>query len=201
MAELSLTAFLSLDGVMQGPGTPDEDRSGGFSHGGWVFPLADEELRLAIDAIFEKADAFLLGRRTWEIFAAWWPKITDPADIVASRLNRLPKYVASRTRTAFDWAESIALHEVRDEVPKLKSRFSREIQIHGSGELSQSLMEAALIDEYRILTLPLLLGSGKRLFGRGVLPSSLSLISSHTTAKGVVISVYRPAGSLVTGSF
>jgi len=200
MAELTITTFLSLDGVMQAPGGPDEDPSGDFKYGGWVIPQFDEGTGSAMGEIFSKAGAFLLGRHTYDIFAAYWSKVTDPNDPVAGPLNSLPKFVASHTRSAFDWAGTTLIRDVRQEVPRLKERFSREIQVHGSGGLAQTLIEADLIDEYRILTFPVLIGGGKRLFGAGTVPATLKLVESRTTENGTVISVYRRAGKLVTGS-
>ncbi len=186
---------------MQAPGGPEEDKSGGFELGGWLVPHADEGMGKAIDEIFSKADAFLLGRRTYDIFAAYWPAASSAEDPVAKLLNGLPKFVASRTRKVFDWPPTHLIRDVRAEVPRLKDRFSREIQVHGSCGLAQTLIEADLIDEYRLFTFPVILGSGRRLFGPGTIPATLRLVSSRTTEKGTVITVYRRAGKLVTGSF
>lgn len=200
MAELTLTTFLTLDGVMQAPGGPTEDPSGGFPHGGWVVPYFDADAGTTMDEIFTKADAFLLGRTTYDIFSAYWPKVTDPADPIAGRLNSLPKFVASRTRTAFGWSGSSHIRDVVKEVPDLKRRFAREVQVHGSCGLAQTLIENDLVDEYRLLIFPVILGTGKRLFGSGAVPAALTLVRSNTTGTGVVISVYRRAGGLKTGS-
>jgi dihydrofolate reductase len=201
MAELTLTTFLTLDGVMQAPGGPNEDSSGNFPHGGWLVPHADEDMGKTMVEIFSKADAFLLGRTTYDIFAAYWPRITNPDDLIAVKLNSLPKYVASRTRTTFDWSGTAHIRDVAKEVVELKKRYPREVQVHGSCGLAQTLIENDLIDEYRLLTFPVILGTGKRLFGAGAVPAMLSLVRSGTTSKGVIISVYRRAGSLKTGSF
>jgi dihydrofolate reductase len=200
MAELTATTFVSLDGVMQAPGGPGEDESGGFSHGGWVIPLFDEDLGKVMTGIFSKADALLLGRTTYDIFAAYWPKITDPNDLIALKLNSLPKFVASRTRNEFSWPVSTLVRDVEKEALELKRRFAGEVQVHGSAGLAQTLIENDLIDEYRIMTFPVVLGTGKRLFGTGAVPRTLKLMKSSTTSTGVIVSYYRSAGSLKTGT-
>lgn len=201
MAELTLTTFLTLDGVMQAPGGPSEDTAGDFPYGGWLVPHADEEMGKTMDDIFSKAEAFLLGRTTYDIFAAHWPRITDTDELVANKLNSLPKYIASRTKTIFDWNNSSLIRDVVEEVGELKQRFSSEVQVHGSCGLSQTLIQHDLIDEYRLLIFPVILGTGKRLFGSGTVPSMLKFVSSSSTSKGTVVSVYRRAGKLQTGSF
>ena len=201
MAELTITTFLTLDGVMQAPGGPTEDPSGDFAYGGWVAPHFDDGTGVVINEIFARADAFLLGRTTYDIFASYWPKVTDPADPVAGKLNALPKFVASHAPRAFDWNNSSHVPDPVQAVPALKARFEGEVQVHGSCGLAQTLIAHDLIDEYRLLTFPVVLGSGKRLFGLGTVPASLSLVRSHTMGSGVVLSVYRRAGALTTGSF
>lgn len=201
MGELTITTFLSLDGVMQAPGGPTEDVSGNFACGGWVFPHFEEEGGRIMARIFSKAEAFLLGRTTYDIFAAYWPRVTDPNDPIAGPLNSLPKFVASRTRREFSWHNSTHVADVVGDVMKLKKRFSGELQVHGSAGLAQTLLQNDLIDEYRLLTFPVTLGTGKRLFGSGTVPRTLKLMSTQATPSGVVCSVYRPAGELKTGSF
>ncbi len=201
MAELTITTFLSLDGVMQAPGAPKEDTSGNFTHGGWVFPLADEDMGRTMAEIFSRADAFLLGRTTYDLFAAHWPRVTDPNDPIASRLNALPKFVASRTRSKFDWHNTSHLKDVEKHIQVVKGQYEREVQVHGSCGLAQTLIRHDLIDEYRLLTFPVVLGGGKRLFGEGAVPASLKLMSCTTTRNGVIVAVYRRGGKLRTGSF
>jgi dihydrofolate reductase len=201
MAELTLTTFLTLDGVMQAPGGPGEDTSGNFPHGGWLVPHADEDMGKTMIEIFSKADAFLLGRTTYDIFSAYWPRVTNPNDLIAAKLNSLPKLIASRTKTQFSWYGSSHVRDVTKDVVELKKRFTREVQVHGSCGLVQTLIENDLIDEYRLLTFPVVRGTGKRLFGNGAVPTMLKVMRSNTTSKGVIVSIYHRAGSLKTGSF
>ncbi len=195
MAKLTVTTFVTLDGVMQAPGGRQEDTSGGFTHGGWVAPHVDEAFGEFVGEVFGRADAFLLGRGTYQIFAGWWPKVTDPGDPIAAALNKLPKHVASRTLQRVDWAGSTLLRDVAGEVPGLKARYARELQVHGSPGLVQTLLQEDLIDELNLLVFPVTLGGGgKRLFGAGTVPTAFELLGSRTTGKGVVISTYRRAG-------
>jgi dihydrofolate reductase len=199
---LTLHTFLTLDGVMQAPGGPEEDPSSGFTHGGWAFPFDDEDFGAAITGWFAGAGAFLLGRHTYEIFSGYWPKITDPANPVAAKLNALPKYVASATLRSADWAGTTVLSgDVLAEVAKLKDQPGGELQVHGSGGLAQALIDADLIDEYRLLFFPVHLGSGKKLFRDGAKAASLRLLTSSITSKGVVIATYEPAGPVQYGSY
>jgi dihydrofolate reductase len=199
---LILTTFLSLDGVMQAPGGPDEDRSGGFQHGGWLVPYADPDMGRMIDETFAATDAFLLGRKTYEIFAAHWPRVTDPADPIATALNRLPKYVVSRTLEKAEWNNSTVIRgDIAKQVAELKRRHEGEILIQGSSELIQTLLANDLVDEYRLLVFPVVLGSGKRLFGSGAVPAALALVDTKATSTGIVINTYRPAGKPTYGSF
>jgi dihydrofolate reductase len=199
---LTLHTFLTLDGVLQAPGGPEEDPSSGFTHGGWAFPFDDEDFGAAITGWFAGAGAFLLGRHTYEIFSGYWPKITDPANPVAAKLNALPKYVASATLTSADWAGTTVLSgDVLTEVAKLKEQPGGELQVHGSGALAHALIDADLIDEYRLLFFPVHLGSGKKLFRDGAKAASLRLLTSSVTSTGVVIATYEPAGPVQYGSY
>jgi len=201
MAELVVGTFLSLDGVMQGPGGPDEDRSGGFDHGGWLVPHFDDDLGQAMVAWIEEADGLLLGRRTYEIFAGHWPRVADD-DPIAAKLNSVTKYVASTSLTSVEWANSTLLTgDVAGEVAALKRRAPGEIQVHGSGDLLQTLLRHDLVDEYRLRIAPVVLGSGKRLFGEGTVPVGLELVEATTTSTGVAMHTYRRAGAVEYGSF
>jgi dihydrofolate reductase len=199
--KLTLQTFLSLDGVMQAPGGPDEDTDSGFPYGGWSFPYGDEESGEAIVGWFAGAEAFLLGRRTYEIFAGHWPRVTDPDDPIASKLNALPKYVASTTLTSVDWNNSTLLGDAINDVRKLKEQPGGELQVHGSGALAHTLIDEGLIDEYRLFTIPVHLGTGKKLFRDGGRAAALKLTSSTTTSTGVVISTYIPDGEVRVGSY
>lgn len=202
MGKLAVTTFVSLDGVMQSPGLPDEDPSNGFQYGGWQAAYADEDLGRIASERLARADAFVLGRKTYESLAAYWPRVTDPDDPIASRLNALPKYVASTTLNRAEWNNTILLREnVADEVAALKQRYQNEIQVHGSGELVQTLREHGLVDVLHVWIYPVVLGAGKRLFPEGCIPSALELVDTVTTSKGAVVCTYGPAGDVTTSSF
>ncbi|WP_113704127.1 dihydrofolate reductase family protein [Nonomuraea lactucae] len=192
--KLTVTTFMTLDGIAQAPGGPDEDRSGGFEHGGWLVPHLDEDFGRAMDGWFAPADAFLLGRKTYEIFAAHWPHVTDPDDPVATKLNTLPKYVASRTLDKAEWEGTTLLRDdVAGAVTRLKAEPGRELQVHGSLDLIQTLIRADLVDEFRLLIFPVVLGTGKRLFD-DIIPTGLKLIDSKATSTGVLLQTYEAAG-------
>jgi dihydrofolate reductase len=200
MRNLVVGTFLSLDGVMQGPGGPDEDRDGGFDRGGWTVPYFDDELGRVMTDLVGQSGALLLGRRTYDIFAASWPLVGDD-DPIAAKLNRVPKYVASRTPRRLEWNNSTLLSgDVAEEVAKLKQEDGGDIHVSGSGGLVQTLLRHDLVDEFRLLLFPVLVGAGKRLFADGTIPRSLELVDSTTSGTGVMICSYRRKGELETGA-
>jgi dihydrofolate reductase len=202
MAQLSITTFVTLDGVMQAPGGPNEDPSDGFDLGGWSVPYGDEDFGRFITEVFDRAGAFLLGRRTYEIFAGYWPKVTDPADPVASRLNTLPKYVASTTLDQADWEGTTVIGgDLVKEVAAIKERTDGELQIHGSGGLAQSLMKHDLIDTLNLLVFPVVLGKGRRFFADGAVPTAFRHAASRTTGTGVAIHTYELEGRPQYGTY
>lgn len=201
MSKLTMTTFLTLDGVMQAPGGPPEDPSYGFSHGGWLVPFFDEEMGNFMVEVMERADAFLLGRTTYQLFASHWPRVTDPGNVIASKLNSLPKYVASKTLEAAEWHNSSIVSDPVSAVSVLKARYSRELQVHGSAGLAQTLMQHDLVDEYHLLTFPVVLGTGKRLFAAGAVPSAMKLLRTRATPSGTIIASYARDGKPKTGSF
>jgi dihydrofolate reductase len=201
MRELLVTTFLTLDGVMQGPGGPEEDDSGGFAHGGWSVNYWDELMGEVMAEATSKPFAMVLGRRTYDIMAAYWP--TAPEETGAKTFNDATKYVASRGRPALDeWSNSVLIEgDAADGIAKLKTDDGPELQVHGSGNLIQTLIRNNLVDRYRLWVFPVLVGSGKRLFADGTIPAGLKLVDSKVSTTGVVIGAYEPAGELVTGSF
>lgn len=201
MAELTLNAFVSLDGVMQAPGGTTEDVDGDFQHGGWVFGHDDEGIFPTILDSFEKADAFLLGRRTYDIFAGYWPAHDDPANPIAVKLNRLPKHVASRSSPKLAWTNSHLMRDPVKEIAALKAKYEGDVLIQGSADLLQTLIAHDLIDEYRLMVFPVTLGTGKRLFGSGTRPTTLQLVRTSTTDKATQINVFRRGGALKTGTY
>ena len=200
MRKLVVGAFTTLDGVMQAPGGPDEDRDGGFQHGGWLVPYFDDKLVEIMTEWTKQASAFLLGRKTYEIFSASWPKSTDPADEIATALNTRPKFVTSRTIDKVDWNNSHLLKgDVAQEVAKLKAQEAGEIQVHGSSNLIQTLLKHDLVDTLRIWQFPVVIGAGKRLFGEGAIPCSFRLVDTQQTTTGAALHVYERAGGLKYG--
>ena len=197
MRKLAINTFMSLDGVMQSPGGPDEDPTGGFTLGGWGANYFDDEMmgRVAESEPYE----LLLGRGTYEIFAAHWPYDEGP---MADRLNSTRKHVASTTLEQVDWNNSVLIGgDVAEYVAELKRQDGPEIQVHGSPGLIQTLLEHDLIDEFRIWIFPLVIGTGKRCFGDGTVPAALRLVDSTTSKTGVTINTYERAGDVDPGSF
>jgi dihydrofolate reductase len=197
MRTLAINTNISLDGVMQAPGGPDEDPTGGFTHGGWAVPYFDDEMmeRMAASAPYE----LLLGRGTYEIFAAHWPYDEGP---IADHLNGTRKHVASRTLDRLEWNNSTLIAgDVAAYVERIKAEDGPEIQVHGSPGLIQTLLEHDLIDEFRLWVFPVLLGTGKRCFAAGTIPAGLRLTDSSVTKTGVTVNVYQRAGGIEPGSF
>jgi len=186
---------------MQAPGGPEEDREGGFEHGGWSVNYWDEGMGRIITESTLQGDALLLGRKTYEIFAAHWPKVGGD-DPIANKLNSMPKYVASRSLKEVAWNNSTLIEgDVAKAVAALKEQPGNEIQVSGSGDLIQTLIEHDLVDEYRLWIFPLVLGDGKRLFAGGAVPAALKLVGTKTSSTGVAIHTYERAGAIQYGSF
>lgn len=192
-------AFVSLDGVMQAPGAPEEDRSGGFAYGGWLAPIGDEGLTNQIETLFGRPFDLLLGRRTWEIFAAYWPFIPDDNPISAAFRN-VRKYVLTRSDIALSWQGSERLESL-DDLTRVKQGEGPNLVIQGSASLYPQLIERGLIDRLVVMTAPILLGRGKRLFGEGTPAAAWRLIEHRATANGFSMGTYEPAGAVRTGAF
>jgi dihydrofolate reductase len=199
MRKLVTSTFVTLDGVMQAPGGPEEDESGTFEWGGWSVNYWDGTLDQAMTAVFERKPELLLGRKTYDIFAAYWPNSTEPG---ADDLNNAKKYVVSRTLDKVDWNNSTLIKgDVVAEIARLKEQDGPELQVHGSSNLIQTLLKHNLIDEMHVLIFPVVIGQGKRLFGEGTNPSGFKVVDSKTSGTGVVIATYQRSGDLQTGSF
>ncbi len=194
--KLTTTTFVSVDGVMQGIGAPDEDRSGGFERGGWTTPLFDNEAATFLNEVYGRADAFLFGRRTYEIFAGYWGVVADPGiNPIAKALNTMPKYVASTTLTGPRWANTTVLSsEVAAAVAELKAKPGRELQVHGSRILIRWLLDNDLVDEINLFIFPVVVGQGTRLFPDTGPDRALELLESRAMPRGATIQVYRPTG-------
>jgi dihydrofolate reductase len=201
MRKLVVGTFVTVDGVMQAPGGPDEDREGGFEHGGWSVNYWDDSMGEIIVGQTAQAGALLLGRKTYEIFAAHWPRVSHD-DPIAAKLNSMPKYVASRTLAEVAWNNSTLIEgHVAEAVANLKDEPGGEIQVTGSSDLIQTLIRDDLVDEFRLWVFPLVLGEGKRLFAGGAVPTGLKLVDAKTSSTGVVIHTYERAGEVRYGSF
>ena len=200
MRKLKVSTFVTLDGVMQAPGGPDEDRSGGFTNGGWSVGYWDDRMGQVMGDFMGRPFELLLGRRTYEIFAAHWPHSSEPG---ADALNSARKHVASRTLKNVEWNNSTLIkNDVPMYVSELKKQSGPDIQVHGSGDLIQTLLRNDLVDEFNLWTFPVVLGSGKRLFaGGGAIPAGLKVVDVTTSSTGVVIATYERAGEIKYGSF
>jgi dihydrofolate reductase len=206
MRDLVVSTFMTLDGVMQAPGGPDEDPSGGFEHGGWSVNYWDEVMGAVMGEAFATPYDLLLGRKTYEIFAAHWPHVGeaegDAEASGAATLNSARKYVASRTLDKVEWNNSTLLEgDVAEAVAQLKAQDGPDIMVQGSSNLIQTLLEHDLVDEFRIWTFPVVVGPGKRLFGQGTAQGGLKLVDSKTSSTGVFMATYRRAGDIEPGSF
>lgn len=200
--KLTTTTFVSVDGVMQGSGGPDEDRRGGFERGGWVTLLFDKKAGAFVNEVYGRADAFLFGRRTYELFAGSWGAVADPGiNPIAAALNSRPKYVASTTLTDPRWANTTVLStELAAAVGDLKAKAGGELQVHGSGALVRWLLDNDLVDELNLFIFPVVVGQGTRLFPDTGRDRALELVGSRATPRGVTIQLYRPTGRLQVGT-
>jgi dihydrofolate reductase len=205
--KLTVQTFQTLDGVSQAPGGPDEDPSDAFTHGGWQAPFVDPAVGEFVVELNSHASAFLFGRRTFEIFRGHWPDQTDPADPLATAINSLPKYVVSDSLSEADatWrgeypdTAHLVTGDVVATVRTLKDEAGDELQIWGSGNLLQTLLRHDLVDRFRLMTFPVVLGSGRRLFNDGILPTTLCAVDLTVTERGIVIGTYEPAGPVGHG--
>ena len=201
MRKLVVLTFLSLDGVMQAPGGPDEDTAGNFPHGGWTFPYFDESLGQTMAEQMGLPFDLLLGRKTYELFASHWPQ-QDPSEPGAAELNQATKYVVSRGTPELPWKNSELINkDVVERIRQLKTSDGPILQVHGSSDLLQTLQKEDLIDELWLKIFPVTLGTGKRLFGDGAIPAAFELLEAHSTPHGVIVANYKRAGDVRTGSF
>jgi dihydrofolate reductase len=199
MRKLIVQAFVTLDGVMQAPGGPGEDDSGGFAHGGWSVNYFDEQMGQFMAEAASKPFAMVLGRKTYDIMAAHWPHASE--DEGAKVFNEATKYVASRGRPTLTWSNSVPIEgDAADAIAALKREDGPELQVHGSANLIQTLLRHSLVDQFRLLVVPVVIGSGKRLFGDGTVPAGLKLLDGRTSTTGVVMGTYELAGEIATGS-
>jgi dihydrofolate reductase len=200
MRKVIVQTFLTLDGVMQAPGGPEEDTSGGFSQGGWSVNYWDDRMGEVMGAAMGVPFDLLLGRKTYDIFSAYWPNASEEEG--AKPLNDATKYVASRSNPTLDWEKSVLISgDVADGVAALKKQDGPELQVHGSGDLVQTLLRSNLVDEFRLWVFPVVIGSGKRLFAEGTVPTGLKLADSIVSTTGVVMGTYLPTGEINLGSF
>jgi dihydrofolate reductase len=198
MRKIIVLSFIALDGVMQAPGGLNEDTSGGFKHGGWTVPYFDEFLGNVMAGQMSAPFDLLLGRKTFEIFASYWPQHPEEGP----EINRATKYVASLTMTSHEWEKSVFLSgDVVNEIRRLKEGDGPDLQVHGSGELIQALLQYDLVDEFWLKIFPVTLGVGKRLFDKGTIPAAFTLLDSKTSPSGVIVATLKRAGEVKTGSF
>jgi dihydrofolate reductase len=201
MRKLIVQTFVTLDGVMQAPGGPGEDDDGGFAHGGWSVSYWDDQMGEVMDEATSRPFAMVLGRRTYDIMAAFWPHASEEEG--GKVFNDATKYVASRSRPNLEaWSNSVLIEgDAADGLAALKAEDGPELQVHGSANLIQTLLRHNLVDQYRLWVFPVVLGSGKRLFGDGAMPAGLKLVDSTVSSTGVVMGTWEPAGEIATGSF
>jgi dihydrofolate reductase len=200
--QLVVMQFMSLDGVTQGPGAPDEDTTDGFAGGGWLVPHMDDAFLERVTAWTAQADAFLLGRRTYLAFAEAWPAVTDPADTIAAALNGLPKHVVSTTLRDTPWDPAqVVSEDVAGRVAELRAAPGRELQVHGSTTLARSLLAEGLVDELRLVIAPVVVGGGRRLFPPDGAPAGLRHLRGETTPGGLAIHEYAVAGAPEAGTY
>ena len=200
MRKLIVQSFVTLDGVMQAPGGPGEDDDGGFAYGGWSVNYWDDQMGQVMGEATSRPFAMVLGRRTYDIMAAYWPDAPEEAG--AKVFNDATKYVASRGRPTLEWSNSVLIEgDAADGLAALKREDGPELQVHGSANLIQTLLRHNLVDEYRLWVFPVVIGSGKRLFGDGAIPAGLRLVDHKTSSTGVVMGTWEPAGELVPGTF
>ncbi len=198
MRKIIVLSFITIDGVMQAPGGPEEDTSGGFKYGGWTVPYFDDFLGKVMGEQMSRPFDLLLGRKTFEVFASYWPHHEEEG----AGINKATKYVASNTLTRHEWNKSVFLKgDVVEEIKKLKQQDGPELQVHGSGDLIQTLLEHDLVDEFWLKIFPVTLGMGKRLFDEGTIPASYTLTESKSSPSGVIIATFKRAGEVKTGSF
>lgn len=198
MRKIIVLSFITLDGVMQAPGGPEEDTSGGFKYGGWVVPYFDEFGGEIMAEQMSRQSDLLLGRKTFEIFASYWPYHEDDWP----GINKVAKYVASNTLFKHEWNNSVFLNgNITDQIRKLKQQDGPDLQVHGSGNLIQTLLKHDLVDELWLKIFPIILGTGKRLFAEGAIPAAFTLSDSKTSPKGVIVANYKRAGEVETGTF
>jgi dihydrofolate reductase len=200
MRQIIGAVFVSLDGVMQAPGGPDEDKSGGFRLGGWLFQYFDEAVGEQVDKLFTPPFDLLLGRRTYDIFAAYWPYNASEPNGIGERFDRAAKYVVTGSGRRLDWQNSHRLESL-DALADLKQSEGPDLVIQGSGTLYPPLLRAGLIDRLVLMTFPVILGSGKRLFGDGTAPSAMRMVEHQVTSRGNIIATYEQDGAVETGSF